>query len=66
MIHRLSDEDRERLGAAGFPRAAPVEIDGVGLLVDDMVRLLIDGRFLVLAFAELPPRSRKREGRKNR
>jgi hypothetical protein len=46
---------RSETQEAGFPRAGIVRIDDVGLLVDDVSRLLVDGRFMVLGLATLPP-----------
>jgi len=68
-VYGMSKDLRHETERAGFPRAAIVDIDGCGLLVDDMTRLLIDGRFMVLALAALPaptgifesPRRNKKE-----
>jgi hypothetical protein len=54
MLHRLADKDRTMLDEAGFPRAAPVVIEGVGLLIDDLGRFMAHGRFMVLAFMDFP------------
>lgn len=54
MLHRLSDKDRAMLDEAGFPRAAPVVIEGVGLLIDDLARFMAHDRFMVLAFMDFP------------
>lgn len=56
-IGSMSAADRESTDEAGFMRAGIVESEAVGLLVDDVARLMTDGRFLVLGYAELPPPS---------
>jgi hypothetical protein len=56
---------REQLDQAGFVRGGIVEVEGVGLLVGDVARLLVDGSFLVLGFAELPGPKPRPGGRKN-
>src|SRR5688572_18223067 len=67
-IHPVSDADRRVLDTAGFPRAGVVLIDGVGLLVDDVPRLLLAGSFLVLGYADVAvptavTSSRRKRGR---
>jgi hypothetical protein len=67
-IHPVSDADRRMLDTVGFPRAGVVVIDGVGLLVDDVPRLLLAGSFLVLGYADVAvqtavARSRRKRGR---
>lgn len=67
-VHPLRPEDRAATDAAGFPRASAVRVEGVGLLVADVARLLVDGRFMVLGFVDLPapapqPRSPNRSKR---
>lgn len=55
VIYTTAAALREEAVAAGFLRAGIVRVDGEALLVDDVVRLMVDGTMMVLGFAVISP-----------